>query len=191
MNKITSYVLSFSLFFSSAIAYAKNNDVNSVQLNGQVSVLTLSNSDFTITLNHKSISLGEGWSDDVEKNIGQSQTDDFVGTVDYGDETYKFYRHQYDGLDVYTSNLWWDKAERTVDDYIIAQITLKSSELKTSRGASVGISLTQLHTLYGTGQVTESNGTQRIHYSYGKKRISFKIAGDKVSSIIMSYNKED
>lgn len=183
--------MSLVLFFSSAISYAQNNDANSDKLNGQSQVLALSNSDFAVKLNHKSISLGERWSDDVEKNIGQSQSDDFVGTVDYGDDTYKFYRHQYNGLDVYTSNLWWDKAERTVDDYIIAQITLKSSELKTSRGAYVGIPLAQLHALYGTGQETVSNGTQRIHYLFGKKRISFKIVGDKVSSIIMSYNKED
>lgn len=191
MNKTITCMMSFALLFSSAVACAEGSDVNNNMSGKPSQNLALSNTDFTVKRHQQSISLGERWNDGVESKTGKSQADDFVGTVDYGDDIYKFYRHQYDGFDVYTSNLCWDKTERTVDDYIIAQITLRSSALKTSRGAFVGISVSQLRALYGTGVETESNGAERIHYLFGKKRISFKIADNKVTAIILSYSKED
>ncbi|MGK9176043.1 hypothetical protein KXR87_23000 [Yokenella regensburgei] len=185
---IRMFFTAFFVFFS-VTAYSSGTQITSTM--AAVSDAALTKGDFSVIGERKIISLGDPWNEQTDKVLGQAERDDFVGTVDYGDDTYKFYRHQYDGFDVYTSNLWWDKAERTVDDYIIAQITLTSSKLKTNRGAYVGMPLAQLRERYGAGKEVEINGSKVIHYLFAKKRISFEVVDGQVASIIMSYNEED
>ena len=40
---------------------------------------------------------------------------------------------------MFSSNLWWDKAERSVDDYIVSQIALTTRRLHNAAGVSMWV----------------------------------------------------
>lgn len=70
---------------------------------------------------------------------------------------------------IYSSYLWWDKAERSVDDYIVSQVTLAASDISTLRGVQVGSTTRELNNAYGDGQVENDSGEQWVSYKLGKK----------------------
>jgi hypothetical protein len=83
----------------------------------------------------------------------------FVGEVPFDGTNYKFYQHQKAGLEIFSSNLWWDKAERSVDDYIVSQITLTAEDFATPRGVHVGSTIRELNNAYGDGQFENDSGS--------------------------------
>ncbi|MEH5891313.1 hypothetical protein PO663_22275, partial [Enterobacter roggenkampii] len=101
---------------------------------------------------------------------------------------YKFYQHQRAGLEIFSSNLWWDKAERSVDDYIVSQITLTAEDFATPRGVHVGSTTRELNNAYGNGLVENDSGTQWVSYALGKKVLSFEMKGGNVVKITMNYD---
>ena len=148
----------------------------------------LGNADFSVSLKGQIVTLGQRWDDVPDARLGTSLSDEFVGKVEFDGDSYKFYHHQYDGFEIYTSNLWWDKAERDFDDYIVAQITFKSATLKTHRGAFIGMPIADINRLYGEGKYHKDNEGGRVSYLYAKKRLSFKVVNGKVSTITLSFN---
>ncbi len=57
----------------------------------------------------------------------------YVGETYLGEYIYKTYFHEYDDFDLYVSNLNYNVKNRNFDEYYITQITLKSSNFKTTR----------------------------------------------------------
>lgn len=144
--------------------------------------------DFTVQMKDQSVALGDRWTDDVARKIEVPVEGLFVGEVPFDGTHYKFYQHQKVGFDIYVSNLWWDKAERSVDDYIVSQITLTTGEGKTPRGIHVGSSARELSNAYGNGQMENDAGEQWCFYQLGKKLLSFEIKDGKVMTITMNYD---
>lgn len=144
--------------------------------------------DFTVQLKDRTVSLGERWTDDVARKFELPIEGHFVGEVPFDETHYKFYQHQKAGFGIYVSNLWWDKAERSIDEYIVSQITLTAGEGKTPRGIHVGSSAGELSRAYGHGQIENDAGEQWCFYQLGNRLLSFEIKDDKVVTITMNYD---
>ncbi|STQ11259.1 Uncharacterised protein [Enterobacter cloacae] len=114
----------------------------------------------------ETVTLGERWTDDVARKIEVPIEGYFVGEVPFDGTHYKFYQHQKTGLDIYVSNLWWDKVERNVDDYIVSQITLTAGEGKTPRGIHVGSTARELSNAYGKGRWKMMPGNNGVFISW-------------------------
>lgn len=148
----------------------------------------LTKQDFSVQIKDQPVALGDRWTPDIARKIDVPVEGSFIGEVPFDGIHYKFFQHQNAGVEIFTSNLWWDKAERSVDDYIVSQITLTAEDFATPRGVHVGSTREELNHAYGTGQVDNDAGEQWISYESGKKLISFEINGGKVVKITMNYN---
>ncbi|HHA1913553.1 TPA: hypothetical protein ACOEDZ_000052 [Enterobacter asburiae] len=147
----------------------------------------LTKQDFSVKVKGQPVALGDRWTPDIARKIDVPLEGHFVGEVPFDGTNYKFYQHQKDGLAIFTSNLWWDKAERSVDDYIVSQITLTASDILTPRGVHVGSTIRALNNAYGYGQVENDSGKQWVSYELGKKLLSFEVKDSKVVKITMNY----
>ncbi|WP_242514498.1 hypothetical protein [Enterobacter cloacae] len=134
------------------------------------------------------VALGDRWTHDVARKIEVPVEGNFVGEVPFDGTNYKFYQHQRAGLEIFSSNLWWDKAERRVDDYIVSQITLTVADIKTPRGIHVGSTTTELNKTYGDGLVENDSGERWVSYESGNKLLSFEIKDSKIAKITMNYD---
>lgn len=148
----------------------------------------LSKADFSVHLDNVTVSLGQPWEPQIISALGNALGDDFAGEVPFDDENYKFYRHTYSGFDIYSANLWWDKADKSVDDYIVAQITLNSPHYTTRRGIHVGSAADEIEQLYGPTKKERSEDEEWLSYVLAKRVISFELVNDKVASVIMTYD---
>lgn len=148
----------------------------------------LANPDFSVQINKESVSLGDRWTNDVARKFELPIDGHFVGEVPFEGINYKFFQHQRSGLEIFSSNLWWDKAERSVDDYIVSQITLTAADGKTARGIHIGSTINELNHAYGSGQVENDSGELWVSYELGKKLLSFEVKDSKVVKITMNYD---
>ena len=151
---------------------------------------TLTKSDFSVIINNHSVTLGDRWDNNLARETGIEDAGKFVGEVPFDGTNYKFYQHKKPGVELYSANLWWDKAERSVDDYIVAQITVTAPDIATPRGILVGASVDDLRKLYGTGQAQHDDGEEWISYAVGAKVLSFQIKNNKVLKITMNYDND-
>ncbi|MCU5771722.1 hypothetical protein N5923_08895 [Erwiniaceae bacterium BAC15a-03b] len=146
--------------------------------------------DFSVTLNQQRFSLGDKWDDQAKQRAGAQISESFVGDVPSGESNYKYYQHSYAGYEIYTANLFWEKEQRDIDSYIIAQITLNAPGIATFRGVSVGDTQSELVKKYGNGTIDDSDNQHWIYYDGDGKRISFQIENNKVSHIMMVFNTD-
>lgn len=174
--------LSVSLFFTLMSTF-----LSSYEVVAQTMPRILAKDDFSLQLNDQIVALGERWTPEVARKIAVSVEGSFVGEVPFDGTNYKFYQHQKTGLRIFSSNLWWDKTERSVDDYIVAQITLTAPDGKTVRGIHIGSTINELNKAYGSGQVENDSGEQWVSYELGKKLFSFELKDSKVVKITMNY----
>lgn len=174
--------LSVSLFFTLMSTF-----LSSYEVVAQTMPRILAKDDFSLQLNDQIVALGERWTPEVARKIAVSVEDSFVGEVPFDGTNYKFYQHQKTGLRIFSSNLWWDKTERSVDDYIVAQITLTAPDGKTVRGIHIGSTINELNKAYGSGQVENDSGELWVSYELGKKLLSFELKDSKVVKITMNY----
>ncbi|QBC02393.1 hypothetical protein EWI30_10020 [Enterobacter cloacae] len=144
--------------------------------------------DFSVQVKDHTVALGDRWTHDVARKIEVPVEGNFVGEVPFDGTNYKFYQHQRAGLEIFSSNLWWDKAERRVDDYIVSQITLTVADIKTPRGIHVGSTTTELNKTYGDGLVENDSGERWVSYESGNKLLSFEIKDSKIAKITMNYD---
>ncbi|HDR2621988.1 TPA: hypothetical protein QCI71_002882 [Enterobacter chuandaensis] len=148
----------------------------------------LAKEDFSVKIKDQSVALGDSWTPDIARKIDVPMEGRFTGEVTFDGTNYKFFQHQRAGLEIFSSNLWWDKAERSVDDYIVSQITLTADDFATPRGVHVGSTREEMNNAYGIGQVDNDSGEQWITYALGKKALSFEIKGGNVVKITMNYD---
>jgi len=151
----------------------------------------LKNSDFHVIINHHGLTLGDGWSSEIQRQVGAQISENFVGDVPAGDTSYKYYQHKYDGFEIYTANLFWQKKQRDIDSYLIAQITINTPAIKTARGVEIGDSQDVLVSKYGQGAVDDSENQHWLYYDADHKRMSFQLEHKKVSHIMMTINTDD
>ena len=154
----------------------------------QVMPSVLTKRDFSVQIKDQPVALGDRWTPDIARKIDVPLEGNFVGEVPFDGTNYKFFQHQRAGLEIFSSNLWWDKAERSVDDYIVSQITVTAEGFATPRGIHVGSTREELNSAYGTGQVDNDSGEQWITYELGKKALSFEMKDGNVLKITMNYN---
>ncbi len=147
----------------------------------------LTKQDFSVKVKDQPIALGDRWTPDIACKIEMPVEGSFTGEVPFDGMNYKFFQHQRAGLEIFSSNLWWDKAERSVDDYIVSQITLTDEGFPTPRGIHVGSTREELNSAYGTGQVDNDSGEQWITYELGKKALSFEMKDGNVLKMTMNY----
>ena len=159
---------------------------NVVFAQGKPSILT--KQDFSVQIKDLPVALGDRWTPDIARKIGVPVEGSFTGEVPFDGVQYKFFQHQRAGLEIFSSNLWWDKAERSVDDYIVSQITLTAEDFATPRGVHVGSTTRELNNAYGNGLVENDSGTQWVSYALGKKVLSFEMNGGNVVKITMNYD---
>lgn len=159
---------------------------NVVFAQGKPSILT--KQDFSVQIKDQPVALGDRWTSDIARKIDVPVEGSFTGEVPFDGTNYKFFQHQRAGLEIFSSNLWWDKAERSVDDYIVSQITVTAEGFATPRGIHVGSTREELNSAYGTGQVDNDSGEQWITYELGKKALSFEMKDGNVLKITMNYN---
>ncbi|WP_240960530.1 hypothetical protein [Enterobacter asburiae] len=179
-----------SVLCSVLVLCSLNSNATTAQINKKVensSHNLLANPDFYVQINKQSVALGDRWTNDVARKFELPIDGHFVGEVPFDGINYKFFQHQKSGLEIFTSNLWWDKAERSVDDYIVSQITLTAVDGKTARGIHIGSTINELNNAYGSGQVENDSGEQWISYELGKKLLSFEVKDSKVVKITMNY----
>lgn len=148
-------------------------------------------SDFTIVISGQFLRLGEAWNKSTIRINGKDKQQEFVGDMLYGKRSYKFWHHHYSGYSVYSSNLFWDKQQRDIDCYIIAQIELNSPTIATERGIKTGDSEELLNAAYGVGNLDNSDNQRWISYDTDDKRLSFQIEDSHISHIIMAYRPDD
>jgi len=156
----------------------------------QVMPPVLTKKDFSVKVKDQPVALGDRWTPDIARKIDVPLEGHFVGEVPFDGTQYKFFQHQKSGLEIFTSNLWWDKAERSVDDYIVSQITLTAEDFATPRGVHVGSTREELNHAYGNGQVDNDSGEQWITYELAKKTLSFEMKGGNVVKITMNYDND-
>ncbi|WP_238084631.1 hypothetical protein [Pseudescherichia vulneris] len=181
------YLFLFSTIFSLpsvAIAGQATQPVEAPSSN------TLTKSDFSVIINNHSVTLDDRWDNNLARDTGIEDAGNFVGEVPFDGTNYKFYQHKKPGVELYSANLWWDKAERSVDDYIVAQITVTTSDIATPRGIHVGASVDDLRKSYGMGQTQHDDGEEWISYAVGAKVLSFQIKNNKVLKITMNYDND-
>jgi len=179
-----------SVLCSVLVLCSLNSNATTSQINKKIensSHNLLANPDFSVQINKQSVALGDRWTNDVARKFELPIDGHFVGEVPFDGINYKFFQHQKSGLEIFTSNLWWDKAERSVDDYIVSQITLTAADGKTARGIHIGSTINELNNAYGSGQVENDSGEQWISYELGKKLLSFEVKDSKVVKITMNY----
>ena len=176
------------LMLCSLNSYAATAPINKEA--GNSSRTLLATSDFSVQINKQSVALGDRWTNDVAGKVELPVEGRFVGEVSFDGTNYKFFQHQKSGLEIFSSNLWWDKTRRSVDDYIVSQITLTAADGKTARGIHIGSTINELHKAYGSGQVENDSGEQWISYELGKKLLSFEVKDNKVVKITMNYEKD-
>ncbi|EPC3468576.1 hypothetical protein ACT01T_04750 [Enterobacter asburiae] len=179
-----------SVLCSVLVLCSLNSNATTAQINKKLensSHNLLANPDFSVQINKQSVALGDRWTNDVARKFELPIDGHFVGEVPFDGINYKFFQHQKSGLEIFTSNLWWDKAERSVDDYIVSQITLTAADGKTARGIHIGSTINELNNTYGSGQVENDSGEQWISYELGKKLLSFEVKDSKVVKITMNY----
>jgi hypothetical protein len=102
--------------------------------------------------------LGDRWTPDSAGKIDVPWEGNFVGEVPFDGTTINSTSIKRAGLEIFSSNLWWDKAERSVDDYIVSQITLTAEDFATPRGVHVGSTTRELNNAYGDGLVENDSG---------------------------------
>ncbi|WP_249665777.1 hypothetical protein [Enterobacter sp. 120016] len=180
-----------SVLCSVLVLCSLNSNAATAQINKKVensSHNLLANPDFSVQINKQSVALGDRWTNDVARKFELPIDGYFVGEVPFDGVNYKFFQHQKSGLEIFSSNLWWDKAERSVDDYIVSQITLTAPDGKTARGIHIGSTINELNKAYGGGQVENDSGKLWVSYELGKKLLSFEVKDSKVVKITMNYD---
>lgn len=180
-----------SVFCSVLVLCSLNSYAATAPINKEVensSRTLLATPDFSVQINKQSVALGDRWTNDIADKVELPVEGRFVGEVPFDGTNYKFFQHQRSGLEIFSSNLWWDKAERSVDDYIVSQITLTAADGKTARGIHIGSTINELNNAYGSGRVENDSGEQWISYELGKKLLSFEVKDNKVVKITMNYD---
>lgn len=171
----------------SAFFFLMSICLGSYEVFAQAMPPVLTKQDFSVKVKDQTVTLGDRWTPDIARKIEMPVEGSFTGEVPFDGTLYKFYQHHRAGLEIFSSNLWWDKAERSVDDYIVSQITLTAEDFATPRGVHVGSTREELNHAYGTGQVDNDSGEQWISYELGKKVLSFEMKSGNVVKITMNY----
>lgn len=144
--------------------------------------------DFAVTVNQQNVALMEHWNDDLAGQLGSSDSSDYVGESPADSGSYKYYRHQFGDFTLFISNLDWDKQQRDINAYRVAQITLHSPALTTARGIHIGSSEQALLTAYGDGAHQRYLDVQRRCYYYHGMELVFTLQQQNVSGITLVWS---
>ncbi len=121
-------------------------------------------------LDGNALSLGEGL--DLDTITGGRKIEDTMELVSGAKDKAKTYMQEFDGYEVYYSNM----DPKAAGEYVISQIDVTSGDFKTAEGAGIGTTVDQLKEIYGEGIETRfSGGREQIAYERGKYSMLFLI----------------
>ena len=189
MSNLKNIALAISILLASSSIYSVSA-ASSIPGN-IVASSNLTVSDFGVTIAGQRFAIGDEWNEKAIQLAGKEESGEFVGDVPSGDSSYKFWQHNYSGYSLYSSNIFWDKQQRSIDSYLIAQISLDSPVITTFRGIKVGDTESKLVEKYGSGAADDSDDQHWIGYESSDKRIAFQIENKKISHITMLYKLSD
>ena len=107
---------------------------------------------------------------------GSLNTAELLSKNDFDASTYV---KQYDGYEVYFSNVDPDDAKKALDDYVVSQIVVTDGDYKTNEGIGIGSKLEDIIKAYGKGdEMRLSGGRKQITYENEKYGIIFTIDSD-------------
>lgn len=116
----------------------------------------------------------------------------FVGEIYDGDYFYKLYAYQYDGIEITSSNLDYEKKERDQYTFYITQIKVSDTTFSTPRGIYIGSSKQEVVNAYGKGKKLIENDSDCWLYYYEGKGIIFKFdKEDYVKEIRFAVYKKE
>lgn len=191
LNRFRIFFMIFLVGLMGHVDYvlAEKHAGESVNVN---SVSPLTSMDYSVLIKGEAFSLGNNW-DALKKNkAGEELSENYVGEMEVDGVSYKFFQHDYKGYSIFSSNIFYNKNGRDIDDYVISQISLNdTSDIKTYRGVKIGDSLTSVLKKYGSGKEDNSDGEKWVDYQSGEKILSFQIEGGKVINIMMAISNGD
>lgn len=116
----------------------------------------------------------------------------FVGEIYDGDYFYKLYAYQYDGIEIISSNLDYEKKGRDQYTFYITQIIVRDKAFNTPRGINIGSSKEEIVNAYGKGEIVIENDRVCWLYYYEGKAVIFKFdkKGDVKEIEIAMYKSE-
>lgn len=164
------------------------SDLGSITVGQTALPLPLNSRDFSVTINQLRVALMEPWDAQLADRLGIMDSSNYAGSSPEEGGGYKFYRHRYEHFTLYTSNLDWDKQQRDIDSYRIAQITLHSPELITARGIHIGSPEQALLQAYGAGVHERYQDIQRRCYHYHGMELVFTLQQKDVSGIALVWS---
>lgn len=138
-------------------------------------VAPLTAKDFSVSDGVDTITLDAPYDGFKVSRTEEPMENNYVGERFSGKSVYKYFVHQYADFDLYTSNVNYNLKNRDFNEYHISQVTLKSSSLRTPRGAAIGSTAKEVADAYGRGDKSEFRGETVLNYKMDDMRISFYI----------------
>jgi hypothetical protein len=138
-------------------------------------ILPLETEDFSVSDGTNIISLGFPYTDLKMDLVKKEIDNNYVGEIYFEEYTYKYYCHEYDDFDLYTSNINYNIKGNDFDEFYISQIDLKTPAFKTYRGVTIGSSAEELTSIYGLGEEIIEDGDATIVYALNNMKIEFGI----------------
>ena len=149
-------------------------------------------SDFIVSDGIDNIKLDSPFKDFKYHKPEEKIDNNYVGETTSGEYTYKTYMHKYPDFDLYVSNLNYNLKNRNFDEYYITQITLNNSNFKTARGIAIGSKLENVNNIYGSGEMSNSDGIVDISYGFEDMELLFEIdKNQNVKEIVLMIKPEN
>ena len=143
--------------------------------------------DFSVSDGKNDINLDYPYSDFKIGLIEKELDNNYVGEIFSGEYVYKYFCHEYEDFDLYTSNVNFNFKGRDFDEYFISQITLKTPAFKTYRGIGIGLSVEDLTNIYGSGEDLIEYGKTVLVYKLDDMEMKFIIDENKKIQNISLY----
>jgi len=153
---------------------------------------TLEVIDFSVSDGMNTIQLDSSYENFRIEKTEKILDNNYVGNIFAGDFNYKYYIHEFEDFNLYTSNANYNLKDRNFDEYYITQITLLNSSFKTQRGIAIGSNIDDIINAYGNKYSLDSDDKAVIFYSLNDMRLVFTIdENQKVQELTMFIFVDD
>ena len=200
LNKI---IITLSVIFLTICGYINVTSTNEISVKdikspinieqtGITGNIPVGESDFIVTDGTNSIRLDLPYKE-FTFHIPEVEFDNnYVGEIYSGEYVYKVFKHEYPDFIIFTSNLNYNLKNRSFDEYYITQITIKNSNIKTSRGIAIGSKIEEVFSAYGYVEKSNDNGEEELRYIYRDLKLSFIIdENQNVKEIFLTVLRGD
>lgn len=195
MKNVLIFLISFiflTISGCSNITFMKDSNFTSnVDQADTTGIKLIGASDFIVSDGSNSFRLDLPYKEFTYYKPEERSDNNYVGEVIADDYVYKTYMHKYPDFDIYVSNLNYNHKNRSFDEYYITQITLKNSNMKTSRGITLGSKAVDVYNTYGSGEKTNVDGEENLSYKFEDMELLFVIdKNQNVKELVLLIKSE-